>query len=154
MNSVLEIELETQVGRGSQVHQLLGGYEDYLEKKTKLLQTLKTEALVQKKQPQGQLVGGTKTPTQSSDSPPTRVTPSNNQKKAWEKEQAQLEQRIEELEQAQAELHRILADDALYEDQPKLQGILEKQRTIEKELGTSFSRWEELGQLLAEVHLS
>lgn len=128
---------------GSDVIQLVGGYEDYLGRKMKeaegkaeLSGTEKNaEKNTDKKQIQTQI------PAQSSDGP---VKPSNNQVRSWERERDRLEAEIAKHEARQAELQTQMGDPATYADKPLTLKLLEEQRKIESLLGEKLSRWEEL----------
>lgn len=142
VDSVLEIVPETQQGEGSQVIQLLGTYEEYLERKIK--------------EASGRLSVSSLAPSASSakkrdDAPLSdsgRKGPSNNQKRAWEKERDQLESEITKLEKKQSELHLVLGDASTYEDKARSLQLIQEQKEIEKKLGESLNRWEELCSLL------
>jgi ATP-binding cassette subfamily F protein 3 len=139
VDSVLEIIPQGSSTQGSQVVQLLGGYEDYLEKKLKEAAQAASPPASKKKV------------EDESNEAPSRTGPSNNQKKAWEKECIRLEGEIAQLEKRQSELHLILADPKTYEDKNRSLPLMEEQRLLEKNLGEKLSRWEELSNTLATL---
>ncbi len=162
VNSVLEIQAQEVPGNGSRVVQLLGTYDDYLEKKIK-----EASAAGQKELSKSSGNGAPPSPpvarsgaaaattteggshqSSSKEGNSFKPVPSNNQRKSWEKERDQLEGLISKLEIRQEELHIILADTALYEDKVKSNKMVEEQRMLEKNLGESLDRWEELCNLL------
>ena len=141
VDSVLEIRPQTSSAdsrKGSEVIQLLGGYEDYLEKKQNEMKAESSAQQVSKKKSE------TASPAE-----PAKTKPSNNQKRAWEKERETLEAGICQLEKRQAELHLVLADNATYEDKAKTLELLEEQKLLEQSLGAKLSRWEEVCLLLS-----
>lgn len=131
------LEIIPSVG-GSEVHHLTSTYEEYLERKlSEASATLSgTEELSEKKK--------------AAEVPATelRKGPSNNQKRAWEKEKQKLEDSISKLEDEQAKLRDIMSDPATYEDKAKVSSMLQRQRELEAELSQCYSRWEELSLLL------
>ncbi|MEO5969650.1 MAG: ABC-F family ATP-binding cassette domain-containing protein [Bdellovibrionia bacterium] len=153
VNSVLEIEPQESAGSGSRVVQLLGSYDEYLEKKIKEASAAGQKALSKASgngapnPERAERVAETSAKSQSEVSTP-KPGVSNNQRKAWEKERDQLEALISKLEKRQEELHIILADTSLYEDKEKSNKMVGEQRTLEKNLGESLARWEELCNLL------
>ncbi len=74
--------------------------------------------------------------------------PSNNQRKAWEKEREKIELEISALEGRQAELSGLLSDPAVYADKSKALGLMQEQKELEQGLDVKMSRWEELCSLL------
>lgn len=134
VDSVLEIEPGPM---GSQVHHLTSSYEDYLERKMKEA----TAAL----SGTDEAVKNKKTLTSESES---RKGPSNNQKRAWEREKEKLEASISQLEQKQASLREEMANPATYEDKSKVASMLQNQRDLDAELAKSYARWEEISLLL------
>jgi ATP-binding cassette subfamily F protein 3 len=157
VDTVLEIEPAAD-GSGSRVQKLIGGYEDYLQKKLQ-------EASVSARRPPAQ-AGGTKASTTASNPSSTAASGaasattsssggapgaggvSNNQKRSWERERDKLEAEIAALEKKQGDLHELLADTATYEDKQKSIRLGEEQRTLEQALGSKLARWEELCNLL------
>jgi ATP-binding cassette subfamily F protein 3 len=138
VDSVLEIVPEPG---GSKVHALLGGYEDYLARKTREV----SEAARRLKGDEREL----KTATGSEPSAKReRTGPSNNQRRAWEKERDQLEAEITKLEREQALVQTELADVATYDDKEKSLAAAEKSRGLSSLLGEKLARWEELSNLL------
>ena len=135
VDSVLEIEPSPE---GSRVVQLVGSYEDYLERKMKAL-----TAESQRENSDVRRKTGT-----SETEPPKHSGPSNNQKQAWTRERDKIESEIGRLEQRQSEVHDLLADVATYEDKQRSMVLAEEQRVLEKQLGEKLSRWEELCNLL------
>ncbi|MGK5083822.1 ABC-F family ATP-binding cassette domain-containing protein [Bdellovibrionota bacterium FG-1] len=152
VNSVLEI-IPSQDGSGSQVKQLVGGYADYLARKI----AEASQAALRRPSQEGRSVESARLVNASpmaseglsSASKGAHLgAPSNNQKRAWEKERDQLEREIEKGEKRQAELHDLLADPATYEDKPRSMKIAEEQRLLESRLGEKLARWEEVCLLL------
>jgi ATP-binding cassette subfamily F protein 3 len=123
---------------GSQVLHLTETYSDYLERKLREASGAlsNAEALTMKKSvataPVNEIKKG----------------PSNNQKRAWEQEKAKLEKKISSLETEQAELRAKMQNPDTYNDKSLIQDLLNRQRQIDLELETSFSRWEEVSLLL------
>jgi ATP-binding cassette subfamily F protein 3 len=144
VDSVLEVVPGHAPGEGSQVNQLLGSYDEYLAKKVKeasekarlKLSVLDPAAASMKK---GEF---------SDELISQKKSPSNNQKRAWEREREQIEQKITECEQRQSELQAVLGDAATYEDKPRSLALLTEQRELEKKLSECLTRWEELCNLL------
>jgi ATP-binding cassette subfamily F protein 3 len=77
VDSVLEIEPQPEPGAGSKVIQLLGSYDDYLERKMKETSAARLRALPDS--------GPSIQTSNKSSEAPVRLTPSNNQKKAWKR---------------------------------------------------------------------
>lgn len=144
VDSVLEIiPHPDSKAQGAQVVQLLGGYEDYLKKKEQEIAESSRVTRTKKAQSSnGPASQASSTVAQ------TPAKPSNNQKKAWERERDQAELKITQLEKRQTELHNLLALQETYEDKPKMLLLLEEQRELEKKLGETLARWEEVCNLL------
>ncbi|MBI3557372.1 MAG: ABC-F family ATP-binding cassette domain-containing protein [Deltaproteobacteria bacterium] len=141
VDSVLEIEPAPD---GSRVIPLLGSYDEYLARKVR-------EAAQSVKKPSG--AGVKSQPNSKAAAPeattqPVKTGPSNNQRRAWEKERDKLESEIAQLEKKQAELHRLLADASTYEDKAKTLECVEAQASITSHMGQKLSRWEDLCALL------
>jgi ATP-binding cassette subfamily F protein 3 len=146
VDSVLEI-VPQEGGKGSQVNQLLGGYEDYLEKKIR--ETAQAVGLSGTGSDTGKKKGsGAEGTGDQGASEPVRTTPSNNQKRSWERERDKTESEISKLEQRLGELNGLLGDEATYQDKAKSLQLMEEQRKIEAELNSKIARWEELCTLL------
>jgi len=125
---------------GSEVHQLIGTYDDYLERKMKEMAqkaTAPSETQQKSTTPEAQKRSG----------------PSNNQRIAWARERDNVEGEIGKLEARQAELHELLANTATYDDKVRSMALAEEQRQLELNLGNKLARWEELCNLLSEVGL-
>jgi ATP-binding cassette subfamily F protein 3 len=161
VDSVLEIEPQESNKQGSKVVQLLGGYEDYLEKKIREASKSAETQSSQRKSVENNR-GGSKGESAGSGhhaaseaevdlaaAIAARAAPSNNQKRGWERERDRLEGEIAKLEIKQGEMHTILADTKTYEDKAKSLKLVEDQRQLEKTLGEKLARWEELCNLLA-----
>ncbi len=134
VDSVLEI---TPSPEGSRVVQLLGSYEDYLDRKLKeVVGTVLRESSSTEKSSSISVKG---------------EGPSNNQRRAWEREKEGTVAEITALEKEQAELRELMADVATYQDKEKAFALIQKQKTIESQLGAKLSRWEELCSLLGEM---
>ena len=137
VDSVLEI-IPSPDSSGSRVVQLLGSYDEYLARKQREI----SEAGVK-------LSGtpGAATRTNAVSETPAaakRTGPSNNQRRAWEKEREQIEGEITRLESRQSELHGILGDTATYTDKERSLLLVEEQRGIGSALNEKLRRWEEL----------
>ena len=141
VDSVLEIQASDNPSKGSQVVQLLGGYEEYLEKKI-------AEAAQ---------AASFKAPTSAKkvdvleEAPAQRTKPSNNQIRTWERERDRLEKEISVLETRQNEMHVLIGDPKVYEDKPRAMELLNQQRDLEKKLGEALARWEEICTKLAAL---
>ena len=132
VDSVLEIEPSPE---GSRVNQLLGTYDDYLERKLR-------EAA--RSVPRESQTDHAAEKESSAEKAKAKAGPSNNQKRTWEKEKSQLEADISALEKEQAAIRDQMADNATYEDKQKTLALIEKQRQVESSLGSKLSRWEEV----------
>ncbi len=139
VDSVLEIEPSSQ---GSRVIHSILTYEEYLERKLKEASGSLSELEENIR----------KTPSKDEAPEMARKGPSNNQKKAWEKEKQTLENQISKLEKEKSEITSLLSDSATYEDKEKVRNLLERQRGLDAELEFSYNRWEELS-LLLDGHL-
>jgi ATP-binding cassette subfamily F protein 3 len=135
VDTVLEI-IPRSDGSGSDVIPLLGGYEDYLERKLK-------EASLAAAAP-----SSSNRKKEEVAAPAARTGPSNNQKRSWERERDRLELEISQMETRQSELHQILGDSSTYEDKAKSLLLMEEQRNLEKNMTLKLTRWEELCHLL------
>jgi ATP-binding cassette subfamily F protein 3 len=147
VDTVLEIEPSPD---GSRVTQLLGGYEDYLAKKTAALAAAKAALSTD-----GNLSAkSSSSATSSAAANASKKTgPSNNQKNAWMKEREKVEAQISKLESEQARLTELMADPKTYEDKAKSMALAEEQRKVDQQLSASMTRWEELCSLLEEAGL-
>lgn len=134
VDSVLEIQPSPAEAEGSKVIPLLGGYEDYLERKMSEIAAEKSKAQSVPKAEEPQA--------------PKRTGPSNNQKQSWTRERDRLEAEISKLEARQADLNALFADPGTYEDKPRHLALAEEQRVLETSLGEKLARWEELCLLL------
>ncbi len=144
VDSVLEILPDPEGKKGSQVVQLVGGYDDYLARK------VREAAENRRAQLRPSSTSSTSSLTHEAPQRPTRSGPSNNQRRAWEKERTQAEAEITRLEKRQSELHAKLADTSTYNDKELSRKLAEEQRSIETELNNNLSRWEELSTLLQD----
>lgn len=137
VSPLVDLILEIQpTPTGSEVVQLLGGYDDYVERKSKEIASTLRETKAKEK------------PTTEA-AEKARTGPSNNQKRSWERERDKLEAEITKLESKAAELTVLLADTKTYEDKAYSLKVMEDQRTLEKSMSEKLSRWEELSNLLA-----
>jgi len=133
VDSVLEI-IPSSDGSGSQVIKLVGSYDDYLQRKMKEIAAASAQ----------------RSRSAKAEAPPTvvpakeRTGPSNNQRRAWEKEREEIEAEIVRLEKQQAALNEKLADVATYEDKENSLKLVEEQRGVERTLMQKLSRWEEV----------
>ncbi|MEW6056794.1 MAG: ABC-F family ATP-binding cassette domain-containing protein [Bdellovibrionota bacterium] len=143
VDSVLEIVPSPE---GSQVFQLVGGYDDYVERKLR-----ETSQAAKQKLSMGAASSAPVKNTVSEGLNPGAgkpTSPSNNQKRAWQKERDTLEAEITRLEKRQSEIHDLLADDATYSDKDKSMKLVAEQGEIEKQLNQKLGRWEELSGFL------
>lgn len=138
VDSVLEIEPTPE---GSRVTQLIGSYDDYLERKVQEL--AKTKDLLRKTEPSRDS-GNDATENKRA------AGPSNNQKIKWNREREELEKAISNLERRQSEIHALLADTATYQDKNQSMALAEEQRRLSESLNEKLMRWEELCVLLGE----
>ncbi len=141
VDSVLLIEPQENLQQGSRVVQLLGGYEDYLERKKK-------EVVLSI----GSKKSGHRLSTSLSDGNEKEERsklPSHNQIRGWERERDRLEGEISRHEKRQKELYIVLADSNTYQDPSQSFVLIEEQRNVERALSEKLSRWEELCLLLA-----
>jgi ATP-binding cassette, subfamily F, member 3 len=148
VESVLEIAPEpgpTGGGRsqGSKVHELLGGYEDYLGKKVREIsdaaRRLRSDEAV---------ASGARDSAATATAKKERTGPSNNQRRAWEDELKRLEKEISALEREQAEVQGKLALDSTYENAELSRQLSERSGQISSSLNSKLSRWEEVSLLL------
>jgi ATP-binding cassette subfamily F protein 3 len=145
VDAVLEIEPSPD-GSGSRVHQRVGSYEDYLAKK--VAEASQAASRRPSQQPGG--YKGLPASARAGDSGAAPVGPSNNQRRAWEKEREKTEGEISKLETRQAELHVLMADTSTYSDKALSMRLADEQRQLENTLGLKLARWEELCNLLTE----
>lgn len=138
VDSVLEIEPTPQ---GSRVTQLLGSYDDYLQRKM--------QAIAQSKELARKTVTASTTTSESLSDKRT-LGPSNNQKIKWTRERENLEKNIASLEIRQTEIHELLANSATYQDKHQSMALAEEQRLLAASLNEKMTRWEELCLLLGE----
>jgi ATP-binding cassette subfamily F protein 3 len=141
VDSVLEVQPRGP-GRASRVESLLGGYADYVARASEAI-SMKASASLAKAgtSAAGAAHGGAAKAA-------TKLAPSNNQRRAWERECEKLESQIEKLEREQSELQAQLVEPALYNDKPRLKAHMDRQTEVEKLLGEKMARWEELSALL------
>lgn len=171
VDSVLEIQPQQGSEQGSRVIQLLGGYEDYLEKKQREVAL----SVGSKKSNDRPSLRGASEQQPSRGAEPVRTgrtdrsggssrndgnddpflplsdasrQPSHNQKRNWERERQRLEGAIAQHEKRQAELHLELADPNTYQDKNHSFRLIEEQRSVAKNLSEKLARWEELCLLL------
>jgi ATP-binding cassette subfamily F protein 3 len=130
VDSVLEIEPSPE---GSRVIHSNITYEEYLERKMK--------------EASGALSGmeeNAKPKVSAQPDQALKKAPSNNQKKAWEREKEKIEKEISELETEKSQLTEKMSDPSTYGDKEKVRHLLERQRAIETTLELHYARWEEL----------
>jgi len=109
----------------------VGGYSDWA-KVSKAAKAARLESEQPKKQPKAKPKPAAK----------RRLSYKEN------KELEALPLRIEELETEQADLNEQLGDPKLYQEAPeKVKTIRQRQGTLEEELATCYSRWEELDSI-------
>jgi ATP-binding cassette subfamily F protein 3 len=138
------LEIIPKVG-GSEIIPQLGSWDDYLERKQKELS--EREARLSSLPGAS---GGSRT-TAGGVAPASTAAPkgpSNNQKKAWEKEREKAESDIAKLEGRQAELSGLLSDPGVYADKTRAMALMHEQRELEEKLLKLMDRWEELCSLL------
>ncbi len=147
VTSVLEIEPSEDPSRGSSMHQILGGYEDYLARKIREAAEASSRA-----KPGAKTATADKAASDSvSDSAAATASSkkiSNNQRNAWDKERLKLEAEIEKLETEKSEVGTLLADPDTYADKARSLPLMDRHRVIENDLETRLARWEELCGLL------
>lgn len=147
-DSVLEI-IPSPEGKGSEVRELLGGYEDYLERKVREVKAQVQQKREVKTKAEGGIgVGGVGGFAEISAKGSLRQGPSNNQIRNWEKERDQLERDIAELEKLQSGLLEKLSDSSNYGDSGQTMKWVAEQTEIQKRLGDRLARWEEVCGLL------
>jgi ATP-binding cassette subfamily F protein 3 len=131
--------------KGSEVHRLVGGYEDYLSRKTREIagaaELSRAKWQADKKQ------SAPAAPKESGNSEGVK-RPSNNQLRSWERERDQAEKDITRLESEQAKLQEKLALPETYENKALTLQLIEEQRKITESLHALLNRWEELCGLL------
>jgi ATP-binding cassette subfamily F protein 3 len=139
------LEMIPNAGRldGTQVVQLLGGYEDYLQRKMKEMEAA-GPGLSQVTQKSEKLTFGSSQGVVVQE----QKGPSNNQKKSWEREMEKIESEISLLERRQSELHGLLGQVETYQDQVKSFQLGQEQKQTEKLLSEKLSQWEELSHRL------
>lgn len=142
VDSVLEIEPTSE---GSRVTQLIGSYDDYLERKVQEL--AKAKELLRKTPSTFQ---ASKDSGNDATANKRAAGPSNNQKIKWTREREELEKAISNLEKRQSEIHALLADTATYQDKNQSMALAEEQRQLNESLNQKLTRWEELCLLLEE----
>ncbi len=145
VDTVLEILPGHQ---GSTLAPQLGSWDDYLARKLREMNEKEASlstlpAGVSAKKP---MIA----PAEGNDS--SRLSqlkgPSNNQKKAWEKEREKIEADIAGTESRQSELGLLLSDPTVYADKQKAMAYMSEQKTLEQKLAAKMARWEELCELL------
>lgn len=136
VTSVLEIEPSPE---GSEVIHSTSTYEEYLQRKIREAsnQLSGVDEPKADKKPQ----------TESGE---VKKTPSNNQKKSWERELKKTEEKITKLEEIKTRIDTSIADPDTYNNKEKLMKLLNEQRENGAELEAAYSKWEELSNNLAE----
>ena len=123
----------------------MGGYEDYLSRKTREIagaaELSRAKWQAEKKQ------SAPAAPKESGTSEGVK-RPSNNQLRSWERERDQAEKDITRLEGEQAKLQEKLALPETYENKALTLQLIEEQRKITESLHALLNRWEELCGLL------
>ena len=143
VDTVLEISKSDE---GSLVNQLLGGYEDYLERKTReVADSIKNT----KENTKSQKPTDRSAEAEALTAPEFKTQPSNNQRRSWERERSHLENEISKLEVEQTQCQTILADDKTYQDKAKTVNLIQRQKEIEQLLTVKMARWEELCRWLS-----
>ncbi len=150
VDSVLEIQTHTSLTArsSSQVVQLLGGYESYLERQLKEISKNSFSPPKQKKPKDPS------SPPESPASPSSKRSSESELERDWKREQSRLELEIADLEKTQLKLQTMFADTQLYQNQSEFQKLIQEQRMIEKNLAQKLSRWEELSRLLIKTPAS
>jgi ATP-binding cassette subfamily F protein 3 len=138
------LEILPEVG-GSRIAPQLGSWDDYLERKQKELSEreakLSTLPGTGPSRPSAQATG-------NANQPAVPKGPSNNQKKAWEKEREKAEADISRMESRQVVLSGLLSDPEVYADKSRALTLMHEQRELETSLNRLMDRWEELCGLL------
>jgi len=131
---------------GSEIIPQIGSWDDYLERKQKELS--EREARLSSLPGASGGASSKSTPLQQAPQTAAPKGPSNNQKKAWEKEREKSEADIAKLEGRQAELSGLLSDPTVYADKTRAMALMHEQRELEEKLLKLMDRWEELCGLL------
>ncbi len=135
--------------KGSSLVALLGGYEDYLERKNRELAQAGSSVQL--------AASGTSSPTQvtaadsSGSDRPAKGGVSNNTRQAWLKKREKLEKEIEKFESEIAGMDGMLASDSIYESQSKVSELLEKRRTFQEALNMRYLEWEQVSSDLEQT---
>jgi ATP-binding cassette subfamily F protein 3 len=137
VDSVLEI---TPSPTGSEVHSLLGGYEDYLSRKMKEI----AESSSLSSGTETKATAPARTGARDSSRESGRPAISTNQRRSWERERDQLEARITQAEKRMAEISALLGDSRIYENVEQARALSEEHGAVSAQLGSALSRWEEL----------
>lgn len=74
--------------------------------------------------------------------------PSNNQRRAWQKERETIESEIAKIDRRIGEVHRELGDSATYQDKEKSQKLGSEEKDLQGSLMAKMARWEELENFL------
>ncbi len=145
VDSVLEV-VPAKDGVGpSDLHHLLGTYDEYLERKEKEIAQQSRPVLSGKSKPAAQAA-----PVKEAPKPIDTKTPSNNQRKKWKEEIEAIESEIQKLDSEKVVLEKELAQDQTYEDPERAQVLAKRQTEIHQILNSKLSRWEELSSLVSE----
>ncbi|HEY3375916.1 MAG TPA: ABC-F family ATP-binding cassette domain-containing protein [Armatimonadota bacterium] len=120
-----------------------GKIRDYIGNYTEFL--AKREALAQ------QAVAPTpnnKRPTTNAPAPSAKQADKGRSRQYWQRQHAQLENSITELETRKEELEGLLADAALYSDGRRAKQVTEEHQRLVRELETAYTYWEAAGEEL------
>ena len=136
VDSVLEI---VPSDSGSEVIHSTSTYEEYLERKIQEAAGALSSS---------ESLNHSEKSSAPKESPKTKTGLSNNQKRALEKEFADIEKKIGQMEEEKVLMEAQMSEPKNYEDKQWVQTVLAKQRTLETQLQASYLRWEELSVLL------
>ena len=135
--------------KGSSLVALLGGYEDYLERKNREL--AQSSASVQLAPSADTAQAATVSVDSSSSDRSAKGGVSNNTRQAWLKKREKLEKEIEKFESEIAGMDGLLASDSIYESQSKVSELLEKRRTSQEALSVRYLEWEKVSSDLEQT---
>jgi ATP-binding cassette subfamily F protein 3 len=144
VTSVLEIIPNESSDSGSEVVQLLVSYQEYLQRK--IQEATGRLSVFQEKAPDKPTKPGSAPSDHSSTV--TRKTPSNNQKRTWERERDRLEAEISQHEKRQNKLQETLSNHQDLLSTQDLNQLIQEKVVLDQKLATCLIRWEELCNLL------
>ena len=148
MSGLVDTVLEVVPGeKGSSLVALLGGYEDYLERKNRELAQSGASAQLAPSAETAQSV----TADGSFSDRSVKSGVSNNTRQAWLKKREKLEKEIEKFESEIAGMDGLLASDSIYENQSKVSELLEKRRAFQESLNMRYLDWEKVSSDLEQI---